>query len=90
MQKQFTDGKMTGPPRKRIGGRASWSRDDQTIGLVGGDEVVVHVSVEIDHAGQFRFGNDYVVEGGISADGFAIANQLAIHHAAAADAMLTA
>ncbi len=72
---------------KRIGSGTGGSGDDETVGLVGGDEVVVDVCVEIDHAGEFGFGDDDVIEGGIGADRFAVAPEFAIDHAAAADAM---
>ncbi len=36
---------------ERIGGGAGGRGDDQAVGLVGADELLVHVGVEIDHAG---------------------------------------
>ena len=47
---------------ERIGRGAGGRGDDQAVGLVGADELLVHVGVQIDHAGDGGLGEHGVVE----------------------------
>src|SRR6185437_478488 len=70
--------------RGGTGGR----RDDQPVSFIGGHEVIVDMSIEIDHARQLRFRNDDIVQRRIASDGPALADEFAIDHATEADTVL--
>ena len=65
-----------------VGRGAGGSGDDDAVGAEGGDELLVDLDGEVAHAGDGAFGDDDVVEGVPLLDGFAVADDLGVHHAA--------
>ena len=62
--------------------------DDQPVGFEGADILLVHISLEIDHARDLGFVDDDVVQSFVRAYGLAGAHQVAMQHAARDHALL--
>ena len=75
---------------ERIRGRAGGRGDDEAVGFIRRDEVIVDIRIQIDHAGEFGFGDDDIIESRVSTDSLPIAADFAIDHAAPSDAMFAA
>ena len=61
--------------------RTGGSGDDDAVGAEGGDELLVDLDGEVAHAGDGSLGDDDVVEGVPLMNGFAVADDLSVHHA---------
>ncbi len=65
-----------------VGCGAGGGGDDDAVGAEGGDELAVDFDGEVAHAGDGALGDDDVVEGVPLLNGFAVADDLGVHHAA--------
>ena len=75
---------------ERIGRGAGGRGDDEAIGFVGANELLVHVRVQIDHAGDGGFGQHGVVEGFVGGHHLPAAHHFGGQQLALGDAVLAA